>query len=78
MYEGPSEEDIERFSSDDTGYCPHCGEEIWDDVTQCPACGSWIQGSASHRTLLENDLRKRMIILIIALALGAFVILQVF
>ena len=78
MYEGPSEEDIERFSSDDSGYCPNCGEEIWDDVTQCPACGSWIQGSTSHRTPLENDLRKRMIILIIALALGAFVILQVF
>ena len=78
MYEGPSQEDIERFSSDESGYCPHCGEEIWDDVSQCTACGEWIQGNTSHRTPVENEFRKKMIILIIALALGAFVILQVF
>jgi uncharacterized membrane protein YvbJ len=78
MYEGPSQEDIERFSSDESGYCPRCGEEIWDDVSKCPACGEWIQGNTSHRTPMENEFRKKMIILIIALALGAFVILQVF
>ncbi len=78
MYEGPSQEDIERFSSDESGYCPNCGEEIWDDVTQCPACGQWIQGNTAHRTPVENAFRKKMIILIIALALGSFVLIQVF
>jgi len=37
-YEGPSEEDLERFSREDTGYCPECGEEVWDDAPQCKAC----------------------------------------
>lgn len=78
MYEGPSQEDIERFSADETGYCSNCGEEIWDDVSKCPACGEWIQGSTSHRTPMENAFRKRMIILVIALALASFVLIQVF
>jgi uncharacterized membrane protein YvbJ len=76
--EEPSQNDIERFSEEETGYCPHCGEEVWDDVTQCPSCGTWLSDGTSHRNPIENEFRKKMIILIVLLALVSFVLLQVF
>ncbi len=73
MYdEGPSEEDIERFSSHETGYCPHCGDEIWDDATRCPSCGIWLQRGISHRDPITNDMRKRFIVVIIVIVSFAF------
>src|SRR5438105_12109611 len=36
--EGPSDEDVERFS-DVTIKCPECGSELFDDVAVCWKCG---------------------------------------
>ncbi len=74
MYDdGPSQEDIERFSADETGFCPQCGKEIWDDVTKCPSCGSWMQHGTSHRNPIANEFRKKMIVLVvIAMLIGFF------
>ena len=41
--EDPSEEDQQRFG-DDTGYCPECGAEIWDEAWQCPHCEEVVDG----------------------------------
>jgi len=69
--EGPSQEDIERFSSHETGYCPKCGAEIWDDAEQCPACGIWMQGGTSHREPIANEFRKRSILAVVIIILFA-------
>jgi len=58
-YEGPSEEDLERFSREDTGYCPECGEEVWDDAPQCKACGEWLYDGASSRHPVDDAFRKQ-------------------
>lgn len=41
--EDPSDEDVDRFG-DDTGWCPDCGREVWDEAWQCPHCGAVIEG----------------------------------
>ena len=70
--EGPSPEDIERFSDSETGYCPHCGSDIWDDVSRCPSCQSWLNDGTSHRDPVTNDFRKRFLIFIVVAILIAF------
>ena len=70
--ERPSTEDTERFSAIETGYCPHCGDEIWDDVAKCPSCGAWLEQGSSHRTLVSNEFRKKSIIIIVVVVLFAF------
>jgi len=68
--EGPSAEDLTRFGDDEFGYCPECGDEVWDDVTACPSCGEWIEGRVQSRKPHELQARRRMIALIaIALAI---------
>jgi uncharacterized membrane protein YvbJ len=62
--EGPSPEDLERFGDDATGYCPACGEEIWDDVEQCPKCHAYIGGASSRRP--DEAAARRKIYAIIA------------
>ncbi|MDP7006321.1 MAG: hypothetical protein QF718_08950 [Phycisphaerales bacterium] len=68
----PSEEDIERFSASETGYCPECGTEIWDDITQCSSCGTWLEHGVSHRDSVSNDFRKKSYLIIVAIILIAF------
>lgn len=36
--EGPSAEDVERFS-DATRICPECNKQVFDDVAICYHCG---------------------------------------
>lgn len=45
--EEPSDDDLARFA-DETGFCPDCGEEIWDEAWQCPHCG----------VVVENRVRR--------------------
>lgn len=71
--EGPSQEDIERFSEDETGYCPNCGEEIWDDANRCNACDEWLHTGPSHQDRITRDLNKKLIVLISILVLIGFV-----
>jgi uncharacterized membrane protein YvbJ len=72
--EGPSHEDIERFSDQETGFCPKCGNEIWDDVSKCPSCGIWLQGNTSHRDPISSEFRKKTIGFIIAITFAAFIL----
>jgi uncharacterized membrane protein YvbJ len=75
--EGPSPEDIARFGGDDrTGYCPHCGSEVWDDAERCPKCGQWITGGARSRPPLEEYARRRMFIIVTVLTLMGFLALM--
>jgi hypothetical protein len=40
----PSSEDMDQFSHQ-TGYCPECGEEIWDEAYACPHCDAVVEGN---------------------------------
>ena len=59
MYE--EDEDLETASL----ACPHCGEQVYDDVEQCPYCGMYIS---------QADFKKPMpvwaVIIIILTILG--------
>lgn len=71
--EGPSQEDIERFSEHETGYCPHCNEEIWDDATKCPECGMWLQSGVMQQNQMARYFKNKFVVcIIIALLLGFF------
>ena len=62
MYdEGPSSEDLERFS-EQTAYCPSCGSEIWDEVDQCPQCGDYVTGGPDHRSPAMREWRQRWVL----------------
>jgi len=68
--EGPSAEDLKRFGDDEYGFCPHCGEEVWDDAPTCPSCGEWIEGRAQAKHPETQKARQRVYALIaITLAL---------
>jgi uncharacterized OB-fold protein len=43
--EGPSQDDLERFSGVTTS-CPKCGTELHDDVVICWKCGHALAGEA--------------------------------
>ncbi len=73
MYEGPSSDDIERFSHE-TGYCPSCGDEIWDDVDRCPNCDEWISGRITSRHPEAAAMRKRLYAAIGIIALVSFLV----
>jgi uncharacterized membrane protein YvbJ len=73
--EGPSAEDIERFG-DETGHCPECGAEIWDDIAACPACGAWIAGGTRSRPpqdLALREQRRRQIAILLAVVISGLV-----
>ncbi len=70
--EGPSGEDIERFGGDETGFCPSCGTEVWDDAPRCNSCGFWIEGGAAPRGSDEQDLRRRWKVIVVVLVLLGF------
>ncbi|MBT4531160.1 MAG: hypothetical protein HOC27_08135 [Phycisphaerae bacterium] len=70
--EGPSQEDIERFSTNETGFCPHCNEEIWDDASQCPECDYWLKDGTVHQNIEVRAFKKKFFILIIITLLICF------
>ena len=73
MYdEGPSQDDVDRFSSHNTGYCPHCGEEIWDDATKCTKCGTWLQEGVVHQDLEVRSFKKKFLVLVVVALLICF------
>ena len=64
--EGPSPEDIARFS-DETGYCPECGAEVWDLAPACPRCGSVLSDGPSSRPPVDHHLKKKWVVLVVVL-----------
>ena len=69
--ENPSPEDIERFSGE-TGFCPDCGEEIFDQAGACPSCGTILGGETAARHPVADRLRRGWIVLVAVIALLAF------
>ncbi|MHC5025517.1 MAG: hypothetical protein ACYTGR_01985 [Planctomycetota bacterium] len=74
--EGPSADDIDRFGGD-TGYCPHCGEEVWDQAPQCPSCGTWIEGGVGGQRPDEAWFKRRMTLFILIVVIVAFILVFV-
>ena len=74
--EGPSPEDIQRFS-DETGYCHHCGAEIWDQAEQCPRCKTYQQFGVRSRPPLEEWFRKRWVLFVVIVVLIAFLLIVI-
>lgn len=72
--EGPSDADLERFGEDAGGYCPECGEEIYDDVEQCPACGMFISGTTS-RPPREQAAQRQWVQMVAIVTLIGFLML---
>lgn len=68
--EDPSPEDVDRFGGE-TGFCPDCGEEIWDQAAACPACGS-ILGETASRHPLAGRARRLWIVIVAVIVLIAF------
>lgn len=77
--EDPSPEDIEKFGddADQTGWCPNCGKEVWDETESCPACGAYIGGRVLRRPPEAENFHRRMLVLIAVVALFAFVLVFV-
>jgi uncharacterized paraquat-inducible protein A len=66
--EGPSAEDLDRFS-DETRACPECSAEVYDEASVCPRCGHIFEGDP------EGASRKPMWAVIgVILALLAFLL----
>jgi hypothetical protein len=74
--EGPSEDDIERFSRD-TAYCPDCGAEVWDAAEVCPECHAYIGGNTRSRSPLQHWFQQKWMVLIVILLFIAFLLLSI-
>lgn len=74
--EGPSPEDLDRFGDDgdQEGYCPDCGERIWDAAEACPACGAWVGGRILARPPTETAMNRRIMVGISIIVLIAFIL----
>ena len=46
LNEDPASADIEALDFSGA-FCPHCGEEVWEEADQCPECGEWITAPRS-------------------------------
>lgn len=66
--EGPSSEDIARFS-DETGHCPFCGAEIWDQADVCPQCRNYIGGDTLSRHPVQHWWRQKWWAVVVVLVL---------
>jgi len=64
--EGPSGEDLRRFSSE-TAHCPSCGAVVHDDAVTCPECFELISGETSRRPPWQSWWRRRWLVVLIAL-----------
>ena len=68
--EGPSLDDIERFSHG-TGHCPDCGRECADDADVCPGCFAYLGGDTRSTPPLRRDWSRRTAALIVMALLAA-------
>jgi hypothetical protein len=69
--EDPTPEDLQRFSGE-TGFCPDCGEEVWDQAGQCPSCGTFLAGQTATRRQGKGPFRRRWIAVVAVIVLVAF------
>lgn len=69
--EGPSQEDLQRFGSDEA-YCSECGETVWDQAEFCPACGTQLSGRTLTRPPEKHFKRQGWMLVVIIIVLIAF------
>ena len=77
--EDPSEEDQLRFG-DETGYCPDCGREIWDEAWQCPHCGEVVENRIRREggsDPASRQISSRAILLVIAALVVILILMQI-
>jgi len=65
----PSSEDMDHFSHE-TGFCPECGEEIWDEAYACPHCDSVVEGNVLREGVDPHGARigfRTVVVLVVVL-----------
>ena len=77
--EDPSTEDMTRFGDDgdQTGWCPDCGAQAYDEAEFCQECGNQIGGRVLRRPPAANEFHKRMLLLITVAVLVVFFVVFV-
>ena len=76
--EDPTDDDVDRFSGQ-TGYCPDCGKEIWDEAWQCPYCGSVVENRIRRdrgSDPASRHVSSRAIVLVIAILVLILLFMQ--
>ena len=74
----PTDEDVDRFSGE-TGFCPDCGKEIWDEAWQCPHCGEVVENRIRREEGSDPASRQvsnRAIVLVIVVLVAILVLMQ--
>lgn len=61
--DGPSLDDLNRFGRD-TGYCPHCGAEVYDQAVFCPKCERPIEGEVRSERNTSPEFNAKWVALI--------------
>lgn len=74
--DAPLEEDLERFG-DESGYCPHCGGDVWDQADFCPNCGEYMHRGPVAKPIQERRKRNILLTAIVIVALVSFVLVYV-
>lgn len=76
--EDPSDDDLDRFAGE-TGYCPDCGAEVWDEAYQCPHCEAVIEGRVGHAPVDQAGtlLSAKTVIVLAAVIVILLVLMQV-
>ena len=74
--EFPESDDLEAFGHQ-SGYCPECGEVVWDDAQYCGACESYFDTALSRppSSIARRTLFRSVMLL---LALAGFILLILF
>lgn len=79
--EGPSPEDLARFgdaAERETGFCPDCGAEIWDQADVCPKCFTYLGGRVASKPPFNQWLKDRwktFVVIAVILAMVAVFVL---
>ena len=55
-------------------YCPHCGEEIWDQAEYCPNCDQHVGGETLSRPPQMHWFRQRWMLFVVIIVLLTFVL----
>lgn len=71
----PDENEGDDLPEEQTGYCPECGAEVWDQADICPKCFSVITGGVLHRPPMERWWRGRWKVIVVVAVLVAFTIM---
>jgi hypothetical protein len=69
--EGPSPEDIARFSHD-TDICPECGAEVYDGADVCPECLAFIELRGRVKGGAGRRIQAKWLVVVAVIVIVAF------